>query len=78
MGKKSLAGTRLVLFRLIFTGMIESIREREGGSIQVNISRAIRNSVITTVPVAESTINYRKYFAGKLIFGSRRHVRAYD
>ena len=49
-------------------GRKRSIRESRGqSSIEVNISRAIRNSVSTTVPVAESTINYRKYFPGKLI-----------
>ena len=48
-------------------GRKRSIRESGVSSIEVNISRGIRNSVITTVPVAESTINYRKYFAGKLI-----------
>jgi hypothetical protein len=47
-------------------------------SIEVNISRAIRNSVIMTVPVAEAIINYGKYFPGNLIFTSRLQVRAYD
>ncbi len=56
-------------------GRKRSIRQSGVSSIEVNISRAIRNSVIIDCAGrVESTIDYRKYFPGKLIFGSWRSV----